>query len=159
METATISKQEIYFERVNDLFLKMKNWLNTKDFKFQETNVTVIEKNIKYIAPSIELTILEKNLNVKIVPMGCYIIGAEGRVDIVGELDSTIIVFLKKGGPSVSIQEQYGNPNRRTGQPRLFFKNINDDGWYWIEDKRLGRAKPIDKELFLDLIRWVSYEF
>jgi len=158
METTIQSKQEVYLERVNELLLRIKEWLLKNNYSFQDKETKITEKNKKYSAPALELTIPEKGFQVKIIPIGCYIIGAEGRVDIVGSLDRTLLVFLKKGGPSVSIQEQNRSVAMTQAEPRLFFKNINEDGWYWIEDRRLGRAKPIDEELFFDLLRWVSYE-
>ncbi|NQS97927.1 MAG: hypothetical protein HQ591_05695 [candidate division Zixibacteria bacterium] len=158
METSIQSKQEVFLDRVNELLSRMKKWLSKNNYSFQDAETNITEKNKRYFAPAIDLTIPEKNYKVKIIPIGCFIIGAEGRVDIVGSLDRAILVFLRKGGPAVTIQEQNRNVSMTPGQPRLFFKNINEDGWYWIEDKRLGRAKPIDEELFMDLLRWVSYE-
>jgi hypothetical protein len=156
METATISRQEIFLDRVNDLFIQIKDWLQEKNYAFQETKIKITEKSKKYTAPSIELTIPEKDFKVKIVPIGCYIIGAEGRVDIVGDIDRANLVYLEKGGPVVNIREYLGKTPMTPTEPRLLFKNIYNDGWYWIEDKRLGRAKPIDEDLFMDLINWVS---
>ncbi len=42
----------------------------------------------------------------------------------------------------------------------LLIKEVGQDGWYWIEDKRLGKTHAVNKELFLDLLAEVSdYEF
>ena len=73
-----------------------------------------------------------------LIPISAWVIGAKGRIDFVGTNDKAILVYLK------------------ANTPQSFFKNIDDDGWYWIEDKRRGKAYKLDNEFFNELLLMVS---
>ncbi|MEA3490555.1 MAG: hypothetical protein U9R27_01500 [Campylobacterota bacterium] len=73
-----------------------------------------------------------------LIPISAWVIGAKGRIDFVGTNDKAILVYLK------------------ANTPQSFFKNIDDDAWYWIEDKRRGKAYKLDNEFFNELLLMVS---
>jgi hypothetical protein len=91
----------------------------------------------------------------QLIPVGAWIIGAEGRVDLVGLLDKEILVYLKKGGPHLKVKEST-EPSDAREWSRPLFQGVDRPGWYWIEEKRLGRARLVTKQLFLDLLAEVS---
>ncbi|HBG06492.1 MAG: hypothetical protein A2075_17210 [Geobacteraceae bacterium GWC2_58_44] len=87
-------------------------------------------------------------------PIGTYIIGGNGRIDLNGTIDKVILVNLEAGGPSMTTTITVGGqPEKRTTP---FYKGVDQQGWYWIEDKRRGKANLFTKDLFVELLREVS---
>jgi hypothetical protein len=92
------------------------------------------------------------------MPVGAWVIGARGRADLIGKLDKVILVSLEEGGSAKTNTITCGD--RKETSINKFYKGIEEAGWYWIEDRRRGRAHKIDKEVFYDLLTEVSdYEF
>ena len=56
---------------------------------------------------------------------------AGGRVDIPGELDQDLPIYLKTG-----------------------VKGVSRDGWYWIEQKRLDKVRILDKRI----VSWFDHK-
>ena len=144
---------------VNNLYNEIDNWLRS-----QKLSTTREKKDISeeaYGQYSIDQLIISDSTGSKVAtltPVGAGVIGAKGRVDVVGILDRIILVKLEKGGPQISTSVKSGEYTERNATQ--LFKGISKDGWYWIESKRLRKARLLDKNLFFDLISEVSdYEF
>jgi hypothetical protein len=90
-----------------------------------------------------------------LVPVGTFIIGGKGRIDLNGTIDKAIIVNLEVGGPSMTMTVTVGDhsePPRKS----FFYEGIERQGWYWIENRRRGKANFMDKKLFRELLMEVS---
>jgi hypothetical protein len=104
-----------------------------------------------------KLIILDDNDNriAELVPIGAWIIGASGRVDLIGKLDRVTIVDLEKGGPTLTTSITEGG-KQEENKTRYLYKGVDHEGWYWIENTRLGRIYALDQKLFFDLLAEVS---
>ncbi len=71
-----------------------------------------------------------------------------------GTIDKAIIVNLKTGGPSMTTTNTVGG--RTEVQTTSFYKGIDQEGWYWIEDARRGKANFFSKDQFVELLQEVS---
>ena len=142
---------ENYLSSLKELFSVLKRWAEEEGLSVKESAVWIDEPRPgKYKAPKLTVFDAEGKALAAVVPIGAWIIGADWRVDVVGHLESENLVYWEAGAPKV--EPAYENPAFKD-RNRLF-KGADKPGWYWIENKRLGRAKPLDKELFMDLI-WV----
>lgn len=145
-----------YLSDIKSLYQEISKWIDNKSLKMQEEEIVVHEKAPgKYKVQ--KLIILDDNDNriAELVPIGAWIIGAKGRIDLVGKLDKVTIVDLEKGGPTLttSITEGRKKEEKKT---RYLYKVVDHEGWYWIEDTRLGRLYALDQKLFFELLAEVS---
>ena len=158
METSIDSKQKEYISRVKKLYSRIEEWLQGKSLSARRGQSEVNEEAPgRYTVPT--LTILdEKGKEIaELQPVGAWVIGAEGRVDIVGVLDRDTLVYMETGGPQVSTRASVTTTGQKIGeQSRPLFKGVERAGWYWIEDKRRGRAHLLNGRLFMDLVSEVS---
>jgi hypothetical protein len=90
----------------------------------------------------------------EIVPIAASVIGAKGRVDMVGALDHVILVDLDAGGPAITTTVEVNGQKESHTKP--LYRGIQDAGWYWIESRKLSLGRKLDEALFLDLLAEVS---
>lgn len=156
MRSETKSRQAEYIGRLDELYSSVEKWIENTGLTVSRSSIELNEEiSGPYEAPAAAILDAEGKKVAELLPLGAWIIGAEGRVDLVGPLDRTSLVYLRRGGPHIDRKEAdaTGHPE---GRSRPLFQGIGRAGWYWIEDKRLGRAHPVTKRLFLDLLAGVS---
>ncbi|RFU48067.1 hypothetical protein D0B32_11170 [Paraburkholderia sp. DHOC27] len=111
----------------------------------------------QYVAPS--LYISKDDVPVaRILPIGSRIIGAQGRVDLIGGVARHSLLFRVGRSPALSTQTGVGGKFKASLSTPLL-SQVGEEGWYWIE-ATVRRAKLVDERLFLDLLTDVSdHEF
>jgi len=156
MSSDTKSKQEEYISKLKDLYSDVERWTEGSDLRITQGETELHEEAPgRYQVPTLTIWDAQGNKVAELAPVGAWIIGAEGRVDIAGLLDRNNLVYLRVGGPDIATKARGGEtPPQEHSKP--LFKGVKEPGWYWIEDKRLGRARPLSKQLFLDLLSEVS---
>jgi len=146
-----------FLARLSSLYEDVKSWLPDKSLKTQTKPLKLTEELFgSYTAQSLEI---EGPINREIAtlrPIGAGILGALGRADLVGTRGSQVIVYLAKGGPQIRFSYKNAAGKEFDRRQRAMLQGVEKEGWYWIEDRRLGRARPLDKQLFCDLLREVS---
>lgn len=145
--------QEVEFcKRVEALYETVGQWMPGKIISLHREPLTLNEEGIgEYV---VDKLILEDHAQGKVAtltPKGSLVIGAEGRVDLVGKYDMATLVWLKENGPTLA-----GSIDDAPRKVRHFFNNIESEGWYWIEDARRGRAHAVTSELLGELLAQVS---
>ena len=156
METKVDQKKKDYLKWLNELYQDIKKWVKTRALVVKEKEVNLNEELLgQYKAPGLIIIDKKGEKIAELQPVGAQIIGANGRVDLIGKLDQMYLVYLEPSGPSLSITEKV--TNEKTQKPsRPLFRGVDNPGWYWIESARLGRARVATEELFLDLLTEVS---
>lgn len=151
---------EAFRDSVYALFDDIQSWISPSSLKAIKEETELVEENSgKYKIDKLTLKDKKGNTIAEFIPYGAYVIGANGRIDLNGTIGRAIIVNLEKGGPSYS-QKIIEGKKIVSSKSTSFYKGVDKDGWYWIENRILGKAFYLDKELFIDLIREVSdYEF
>lgn len=151
---------EEYLTEIQQLYLEIRKWFADTPLLINEEEMEINEEaSGAYKAIKLLIQDQEKREIAELRPVGAWIIGAKGAIDIIGQVDKESLVYMKKGGAEISSSISAGKEILES-RSRPLFKGIDRDGWYWIEDKRRGRAHLIDAEIFKDLISEVSdYEF
>jgi hypothetical protein len=152
-------KKQVYLTRVNQLFGNIKNWLKDEPVAVKLQELEIIEKFTgHYIVPSLSISTQTGQELAEIKPKGAYIILAEGLVDIEGGFGREHITYMVDGGPY-----NYRPLPEHTTQfiKKPMFNDIDDNGWYWIEETTDEKVHFINnKNALLDVITQVSdYEF
>ncbi|MGA2027016.1 MAG: hypothetical protein ABSH17_08110 [Syntrophobacteraceae bacterium] len=144
-----------YLERLRNLYDSVLPWCQKQGLNVTQEEAKLVEENLgAYTAPALIIT-ASGSIIANLKPIGTNIIGASGRVDIIGSLDKDSLVYLEVGGPSIKTSVSTGGKViEQSSKP--FFKGVTREGWYWIEERRLGRARIFDEQLFLDLLTEVS---
>jgi hypothetical protein len=156
MEPQVDLKKQQYIRWINELYGQVKKWVETKNLVTKEKEVELNEELLgQYKAPGLLIEEKKGKKIAELKPVGAQIIGAEGRVDVVGKVDKMHLIYLEPPGPGLSTTEKVsGEEPQRPSRP--LFRGVNRPGWYWIESARLGRAKPVTEEMFLDMLAEVS---
>jgi hypothetical protein len=142
-------------KNVDELYSQIKSWMDSNGLNTKLLNIEIVEEvSGRY---NIDKLIIYNRVNKQIAaiePVSSRVIGANGRVDLVGKYDKLIIVYLEQGGPELISREiEADQHNTSISQ---FFEGVQNAGWYWIEDRLRGKAHLLDKKLFLDLLSEVS---
>jgi hypothetical protein len=160
LELGPFDKARIFGTRVLDLYKRVDGWVKDTSLKTERQDHSVTEEPYgSYNIPQLELKRGDGTHVATVVPMGASVIAAEGRIEIVGARDRQPLVYFAAGGPQVNVTIGGGTNPIPSSHP--VFRDVKSEGWYWLEDVRLGRARPLDAALFKDLLRAVSdlYEF
>jgi len=135
--------KQCFLSRVNQLFGDIKGWLKEKkELHVEQQNIEIHEKLTGfYMVPTLVITHQTEQL-AELKPVGAYIMASEGRVDCLGWLDTEYIIYLVNGGPYL--------------HGKQMFKDVGDDGWYWVENNLKDKAHPMNKETFFKLFAQAS---
>ena len=148
-----------FLKNIDELYDKISSWLSLYGLTTIQEGIEINEEaSGTYTTNKLIIQDKKKETVASIIPVGAWVIGANGRVDLIGKFDKVIIVNLEKSEPALSTTIKVGVNQETLTRP--FYKGIKKTGWYWIEDKRRGKAHLLGKNLFLELLSEVSdYEF
>jgi len=144
-----------FLDSIAELYSQIDNWLGSTSLRATRQKVEIVEEACgAYKVQKLTISDPGGTTIADIVPIGAWIIGAKGRVDLIGRRDKVILVNLEKGGPAMTTTINCGAYEETSATK--FYTGVEEAGWYWIEDRRLGKARKIDKELFYGLLAEVS---
>ncbi len=144
-----------YLKNISECYTMVGEWLNEKSLLSKTIEYNIYEKASGEYTTEKLLIYKDKNNQIaEIIPVGTWIIGANGRIDLIGNFDQQILIYLKKDIKiKTSITTSTDEEEYQVSESSHFlYKGFEQDGWYWIEDKRLGKAHVLNKELFFDLL-------
>ncbi len=148
-----------FLKDIDELYVNIISWLDTSELTtFTEQIELREEASGAYKIRKLIIHDKKKETIADITPVSARVIGANGRVDSLGKYDKAIILKLEKNDSPSITTIPVGDHKEATSTQ--FYKGIEKAGWYWIEDRRRGKAHFLNKELFLELLSEVSdYEF
>jgi hypothetical protein len=136
--------KQFFLTHVNQLFGKAKNWLAEEKWQVKSGETRINEEITGiYTAPTLLINAPNGEELAEIIPKGACIIEAKGRIDIEGFFGIEHIGYFINGGPLLS-------------EARQLYKDVHEDGWYWVANTREPKAGVITKDLLLKLIKSVS---
>ncbi len=160
LELGPFEKVRIFGRRISDLYRRVGEWIAGSSLKTERHDHWVTEAPYgSYNIPKLELIRGDGSHLASLVPMGAEVIAAEGRIELIGTRERQPLLYFAAGGPHINVTVDGGAKPAHISHP--VFRGVTSEGWYWLEDVRLGRARPLDATLFKDLLRTVSdlYEF
>lgn len=126
--------REDWIQSLRDLYSKMEQFLKkyTEAGQIQITRDKVqISENYLGSYEVERLTFRIGNDKVIAKPIGRLMIGAAGRVDLIGARGTLRLVFLEKGGPAIRTKiEIGGRVEEESSQSLVPGNNIGERGWY-----------------------------
>ena len=155
MITAIKQEPKEFLKSIQALFNEIEPWAIAKNLLIKHDYVTLNEEKYGiYEAETIQVFTITNDKIAELSPVGASIIGAKGRVDLIGTIDSVVLVDWDKGGPSFETTVTNGAETQKHIKP--LYRDVNEPGWYWVESRKLSRAHKLDEQLFYDLLLAVS---
>lgn len=143
---------DFFVAEVERLYREIKEWVSTSSLECRESQISITEKSSgTYTIKKLTIFAEGGDMVAELVPVGTWVIGAKGRVDIIGRHDRLIIVHLSPAANSSTDAKSHLAP-----QSRPLFKGIDEAGWYWIEHKLSSRAQKLTAELFFEILDDIS---
>lgn len=158
LQTDAIAALPQFLMRTRDLLSDIGAWSKQLNLQVAQGETTINEeRHGSYQAPSLVLSDAHGKRIAEVVPFGEAILGAHGRVDVVGEYGKQEkIVYLSAGGPSITTRIQVGEGGESEESTRRLYHGVGAEGWYWVAPYPLRRAYPVTQEVFVDLLSAVS---
>ncbi|MGS1035951.1 hypothetical protein [Burkholderia glumae] len=137
-----------YLERVRAFETEVRRWCEARQLTIVEHTADLFEPFVeKYQAPALKVLLGDGSQIAELVPAGSNIIGALGRIDLIGRMARHPFLFYSGKGPAIAINVA-GQPGPT---PQPIVAGIDGEGWYWLETS-ITRAKRVDETLFIDLL-------
>ncbi|MEA2104182.1 MAG: hypothetical protein U9P79_06040 [Candidatus Cloacimonadota bacterium] len=153
MDNAVKLKIEKFNFRLKHLYEEVSKWVNEEGLCVKEIEkINLEEKSGKYKTK--KLLILKDNTKIaQLNPIGIWIIGAKGRVDLESDISKQIFAYLSEDKPGTEMSRTAGEDTKT----KAFKYNYKDtrEGWHWIDDRIIGKTPLIDKDVFLNVLDWI----
>jgi hypothetical protein len=132
-----------YLARVNQLFDNIQLWLQDRqELQIKQGEVEIGEDLTGfYLAPTLIVSGPEEQL-AEFKPEGACIMDAEGRIDVLGWLGIEYVIYMVNDGPFLG--------------GKKVFKDIDADGWYWVENNLKNKAHFMNQANFVKLFTQAS---
>jgi len=129
-------------------------WIQELGYKVDvsEKEVTKVEEisgPYKIIQYSL---LIDQELEINIKPFGIWLIGAGGRIDVSGPSGAEKFVYLSTGGPGIATETKDSNGRVIEKTGRSFFKNVDEENWYWYDDSSYRKVSKLSKEIVEPLL-------
>jgi hypothetical protein len=149
-------EKEQFLAKVEKLLHQCEQWIVDADpkAKVSHEETTIEEEEVgSYTAPvlAIERPGYE---TVRLVPRGRWIIGADGRVDLVSEMERESLIYLPKG-KKVSFKDTTDS-GKILSQRSAPLVPPEVEGWHYVQSRNLKFHPVLEKELFYRLLEVVG---
>lgn len=157
MSTTVDASVDEYRRHLGELYEQIRDWLREAGFACEEVRVAVHEERSgQYDAPGLIVRRLDGEELAELAPIGADILGAEGRVDLRGALDSRPILYLLTVGPTLPTSRSTSSGDKLEEHARPLFRGIDHEGWYTLADEEPKSVRALYRETFLDLLKKVA---
>jgi hypothetical protein len=139
-------------QRVNNLYFSIAQWCEEAGLKTSiEDKINTEERSGSYATKKLNIFKDDKKIAV-LNPIGMWIIGADGRVDLETDSGKEILVYWREGGYGLKSEISIADKVIESTTRQLF--SDTQEGWHWMDDRILGKAPLLDKEVFLKVLDW-----
>ncbi len=156
---SVIAEIEWYNQELKKVARQFTGWVEELGYTISRQEEKTVEKTEElsgtYSTIQFEL-LLNEILRLSLVPYGIWIIGAKGRIDIVGPSGREKLVYFMLEDPVVSVSEPGETYTKETKHTHQIFSNIREEGWYWYDDSTYRRAEKFSKETVAQILERVQ---
>ena len=153
MNTTADATVDEYRRHLGELYEQARGWLSEAGLDCEEKSMALHEERSgQYDAPRLLIRQLDGEPLAELRPIGADILGAEGRVDLHGPLDSRPILYLLTGGPTLHPSSSTESGEKPQEHTRPLFRGIDHEGWYALADREHKSVRTLNRETFLELL-------
>lgn len=156
---SVVAEIEWYNRELSQVAKQFTEWTKELGHSVSLQEEKTVEKTEEpsgtYKSTQFEL-LLDETLKLSIIPYGIWIIGAKGRIDIVGPSGREKLVYFMPEGPAVSVGEPGETYTTEAKHTHPILSNIRDEGWYWYDDSTYRRAEKFSKETVAQILERIQ---
>ena len=157
MSNATSCEQmrDEYLARVTSLFGHLRKWIKVIDPEAElgEESIAIKEEPVASYEAQVLVIHRPSRKTVRLIPRGCWIIGAEGRVDMESDLGTETLIYTSESGVGIRIDELTENGGRlERAKPHSAAQQEVAEGWYFMQNRQIGLIPTLDANLFHRLL-------
>ena len=149
-------RREDWIRSLSDLYATMERYLK----KYTDAGQISVERDMLQIAEDYlgsykveTLTFQIGNDKVVAKPIGALMIGAAGRVDLIGARGTLRLVLLKKEEPTFRTKIEIGERvDKKANKPHISGREIKESGWYIATLPPRVSATPLSADTFRDAL-------
>ncbi|MBV8299299.1 MAG: hypothetical protein JO083_07135 [Candidatus Eremiobacteraeota bacterium] len=142
--------KERFRVRLDALLNEVRQWLSADPRVLVTDHRYVVEDPFgRYEAPGLQIS-AEGRIIAELVPEAGVVIAADGRVNLVGEIDRLTILYLTGPGrfeSTINGVQHFG---------RNLFPQFSQEGWYWLRNNEGPEVRFVDEATFRLMIPAVS---
>lgn len=156
MKISGHEKIHIYNARLQSLYGEVISWLKETNAPWMhlfEDHALAEEHVGNYVVKKMIIKQGDETL-AQFIPVGILIIGAEGRVDLVGKSGKEILVYFSEGGPEMTTGMSVGDNVIAEHTVKIYGQKR--EGWHWIDDRITGKQPKFTKDIFLALLERIN---
>ncbi len=145
------SKLAKYRSRVEDLYKTAEAWANEWSPKATTRRVEVEVNELPigvYTIDALDIELPGLKRPVRLRPAGCFVVGAEGKIDVESLAGRETLVFLADGEPAMTVQIASARGTARTGGAR----RETADGWVWVQNRLMGLFPTVNDDLMRRIV-------
>ncbi len=141
-----------YVDSISELFDEIESWSGPMKLNCERREILIGEEaSGDYSTHTLLLEDRNGRKIAEFLPAGAFVIGWEGRVDLIGMVDNAVLVRAESAPPPPASEEEASE-----SLPASLYREADQPGWYWLERRKRGKARLLDEELFAELLAEVS---
>lgn len=152
---SAVIDHEAYLSRLEDLYSKVVAWAQqiSPAAEFSRSRIVISEEDFQYEADILEICLPGLG-KFNLIPRGCRILGAEGRVDLEGPGGAEALVLREEGGSPLTFKEITESGRILPCESANSSEYV--EGWYFVQNTAIGYLPVLDKDLFIRLLTVLS---
>ncbi len=149
-------KVENFLNKIRELYNQIENFVNKYDLKYKYDDISLYEEYAgKYWTQEMYIS-KDGEFLFKLKPIGAYIIGADGRVDIIGKFDSKVIIYLEKLYKMEFATSTESGDKKECVSPSTvsLYDGYEGPGWYFSGDRK--KILPLNNQNICSVLEEIS---
>lgn len=143
---------EEFNHRLDALYTDVSSWCEEVGLQTSvEEKINTEERSGSYETKKLHIIKATKKI-ATLNPMGIWVIGADGRVDLETDAGKEILVYWREGGCNFRSEISIDDKVIDNSSKKLFADTT--EGWHWMDDRILGKTPLLDKEIFFKVLDW-----
>lgn len=95
---------------------------------------------------------IDRDLHISLKPYGIWLVGARGRIELLGPSGREKLVYFYVGGPATTIEIQDCTGKTIDKSIHRCFENVDEDTWYWYDDSSYRKVAKFTKDVIEPLL-------
>lgn len=154
VDTSSETLRDQYLARIENLYSTVREWIQAANpgAKLTEELLQISEEPVEPYKAKVLVIERPGFKTVRLIPRGCWIIGAEGRVDMKSDLGTETLVYVSDGGPVVRIEMLTDGGKILPIDEKRLLGGAIAEGWVFLQNRQLGITPVLDQLLFQYLL-------
>jgi len=149
-------KVEMFLENLEFLFKQIEEFAKKYNLSWKYGDIEIYEEYAGRYSTKELFVSKNREFIFKIKPIGAYIIGADGRADMIGTLDSVVLIYLERPRfIETKISSVIGDKEDLVSHSKIsLYDGFEEPGWYISLEKK--KIVPVNEENLCSVLEDIS---